>query len=77
MKKQFKNQALKAIEFINKLDNIEKINEICYSVRPFAHHGYSNQIIIIHFKDDENGNEKDSEMYLFDLSKQEWELSDK
>lgn len=74
MKNSFKYLMSKAVEFIDKLDYNEKIEDIHFSVRPYAHEGYSNHTIIVFFKDDENGNERDSQMYLFNLSKQEWEL---
>ena len=73
MKNSIKNLMLKAVELVDKLDYIEDIEDIQYSVRPYNHKGYSNHILILRFKEHESG-ERPSEMYLFNIDKQAWEL---
>lgn len=72
--KNIKILMSKAGELIAGLDSIEDIEDVHFSVRPYARDGYSNHSLIIFFKDDKNGNERESQMYLFSVSKQEWEL---
>lgn len=65
---------LKAVEVVDKLDYIEDIEDIEYSVRPYNHKGYSSHTLIIRFKEDENGDSRESQMYLFNIDKQAWEF---
>lgn len=72
--KNIKILMSKAAELVAGLDNTGDIEDVHFSVRPYARNGYSNHSLIIFFRDDENGNERESRMYLFHLSNQEWEL---
>lgn len=64
----------KAAELITGLDHVETI-EIHFSL-PYAHTGYTHDSLVVFFKEDENGNERESQMYLFSITRQQWEIYD-
>lgn len=62
----------KAAELIAGLENVESMN-LNFST-PCKHDGYTNDSLVVHFKDDENGEERKSKMYLFSVTRQQWEF---
>lgn len=62
----------KAAELVAGLKNVESMN-INFSM-PYKHDGYTRDSLVIHFKDDENGEERKSKMYLFSVTRQQWEF---
>lgn len=67
-----KNLMIKAItEVVAKLDNIESVS---FRFTPYSHDGYEKLHLVIQFRDDEKGEEREGKMYLYNIQKQQWEL---
>lgn len=63
---------MKAAEIVAGLENVEQVS-MNFST-PYNHEGYTNDNMVVHFKDYENGEPRESNMYLFSVTKEQWEL---
>ena len=70
--KEMEKLIRKAAEIYTGLENVEQVS-INFST-PYNHEGYTHDNMVIFFKDYENGEPRESRMYLFSIERQRWEL---
>lgn len=66
-----KDLMIKAADIVEGLENVE---EVRLQGVPYERDGNMHYSLVIHFEDDENGEPRQSKMYLFSKEKQQWEL---
>lgn len=65
---------IKATGLVESLENVEQV--VFNFSLPYSHDGYTNDSLIVHFKDYENGEPRESQMYLFNKTSRQWEFKE-
>lgn len=70
-----KDLMIKAADIVGGLENVEEVRLYKYQhgCNPYESRGYMHSLVI-HFRDDESGEPRESKMYLFSKEKQKWEF---
>lgn len=63
---------MKAAALVAGLDNVEQVS-MNFST-PYNREGYTHDSMVVHFRDYENGEPRESKMYLFSIVRQQWEF---
>lgn len=68
-----KDLMIKAADIVEGLENVEEVRLYEYPLgHPHERNGHTHSLVI-HFEDDENGEARESKMYLFNKEERQWE----